>query len=399
MRLGIARLAVLALLGGLLACGPVPVGRDDSSSTQLRGRLPGAQPVPAPVLLVPGRPLVGVVAVAAGLAHGLALRDDGTVWAWGNNSLGQLGDGTTGDHLAPAPVLVAPERPLAGVTAIAARLNHNLALTADGAVWAWGENRRGQVGDGTSTDRSTPVRVSGLEGVVAIAAGPRHSLAVRRDGTVWAWGSNWGGPLGEGTTTDHATPNQVHGLDRVIAVSGGDMHSLALTADGTVWAWGYNRYGQLGDGTTTDRLTPIAVPGLTGATAIAAGLYYSLVLTRDGTVWSFPEAPTDQRGGHTPQPIGSLAGVTALAASHVYSLALGDDGTVRGWGVDNHWGEIGDGTTATRRTPVPVLLGPGQPLAGVRAIAAGDGGMSLALRQDGTVWAWGAADFTGEQRP
>ena len=186
--------------------------------------------------------------------HSVYLRNDGTVWAWGRNSNGQLGDGTTIDRLTPVQV-----SGLSSMAAIAAGYDHTVALRNDGTVWAWGNNSNGQLGDGTTTDRLTPVQVSGLSdaNVVIIAAGYDHAVALRNDGTVWAWGSNSNGQIGNGTQTDSTTPVQVSGLSSVTYIAAGVKDTVSLRNDGPVWAWGSNSNGQLGDGTTTDRLTPV----------------------------------------------------------------------------------------------------------------------------------------------
>lgn len=149
-----------------------------------------------------------------------------------------------------------------GFSVLAAGAYHSLAIAADGTVWAWGDNFWGQLGDGTTTERLTPVQVDGLTDVVAVAAGAEHTIALRRDGTVWAWGGNYSGELGDGTTTDRSTPGQARGMADVVAIAAGSQHTVALRRDGTVWAWGDNYDGQLGDGTTTDRLTAVQVQGL-----------------------------------------------------------------------------------------------------------------------------------------
>jgi len=187
----------------------------------------------------------GATGVRAGGLHSLALKADGSVWAWGRNYSGQLGDGSTRDRNSPGQV-----SGLTGVTAIASGPDgsHNLALKTDGTVWAWGENGNGQLGDGSTTDRTTPIQVGGLTGVTAIAAGGAHSLALTGDGSVWAWGRNTDGQLGDGTTTERRTPVQVGSLGGVAAIAVGGYHSLASKSDGTLWAWGNNLYGSLGDG-------------------------------------------------------------------------------------------------------------------------------------------------------
>ena len=293
---------------------------------------------------------VSSAAISAGGNHSLALKSDGTVYAWGWNQFGQLGDGTMTDRTTPVQV-----SGLSGVTAISAGGNHSLALKSDGTVWAWGWNSFGQLGDGTiTTNRLTPVQVSGLSGITAIAAGGEHSLALKQDGTVWAWGNNSFGQLGDGTTLYRPTPVQVSNLSGITAIEAGDVHSLALKQDSTVWAWGDNSFGQLGDGTTTERHTPVQVSGLTGATAIATGRGYSLALKQDGTVWAW--------------------GVNTTGA-------LGE-GPVWAWAY-NVAGQLGDGTLIERHTPVQV-----KGLTNITAIEAGTV-HSLALKQDGTVWAWG----------
>ena len=153
---------------------------------------------------------------------------------------------------------------LTGVIALAAGSWHNLALKSDGTVWAWGDNGSGQLGDGSTTDRSTPVQVSGR--VIAIAAGSYHSLALKSDGAIWAWGSNGSGQLGDGSTSYYnSTPVPVSGLSGVIALAAGSSHTLALKSDGTVWAWGSNYDGQLGDGSTRLTARPRCKPRVRAA--------------------------------------------------------------------------------------------------------------------------------------
>jgi len=303
------------------------------------------------------------IAVAAGSQHSLALSVDGSIWAWGGNSNGQLGDGTTTDRPWPVQVVqvvgLADDKPLLAtlhsVIAVSAGDRHSLALLANGTVLAWGANGKGELGDGTTTARKTPVAVSGPNGVgqftdiIAISAGARYSLALKADGTVWGWGRNDKGHLGDGTTTDQHTPTKAK-LTRVTGIAAGASHSLALKGDGTVWAWGRNHKGQLGDGSVTDSPSPVKVKGSGG--------------------------------------VGALTGVTAIAAGKDwYSLALLGDGTVWAWGYNNHR-QLGDGTTHTRKTPVQVIGASGQgKLTGVVAIAAG-AVHNLAL-QDSHVIAWG----------
>lgn len=308
----------------------------------------------------------------------------GAVQAWGWNADGQLGDGTTiRRRLLPNSVVK-----LTNVTDLTAGYAHNLALSADGSVWAWGNNHFGQLGDGTTNSRSRPVQVLDLGEVMTLAAGVNHSLALKPDGTVLAWGYNVYGQLGDGTTRDRQLPVPVDNLTNVTALEAG-YQSLALRDDGTVWAWGYNGYGQLGDGTITDRPTPASIGTLSNVTAIAAAFLHSLALKQDGTVWAWGHNGYGQLGDGTtadrplPGQVQNLTNVIALAASGYHSLALKADGTVWAWG-NNHYGQLGDGSSGTiRSNPVQV--------AGLTEVVAIDVGLwhSLALKQDGTVWAWG----------
>ena len=355
--------------------------------------------------------------VAAGGAHSLALKSDGTVWAWGWNAQRQLGDGTGTERSTPVQV----KGPggtgyLTNVIAIAAGGNHSMALKEDGTVWAWGYDLYGQLGDGDSggADKSTPIQVKGQDGtgyltdVKAIAAGNMHSIALKSDGTVWAWGWNQYGGLGDGTSgspaNDKYTPVPVSGLTGVAAIAAGGYHSMALKDDGTVWAWGNNAYGQLGDGTYANKSTPVQVLGLAGVKMIASGRNHSMALNNDGKVWTWGYNYNGQLGDdtitirNTPVQVkgqdgtGYLTDVTEITAAGNHSMALKEDGTVWAWGW-NIYGQLGDGTGANKNTPVPVTG-----LTDVKTIAAGGGldsysGHSMAVKNDGTVWAWGSNHY------
>lgn len=214
-------------------------------------------------------PMPGVRSVALGDMFMLVLLNDGTVWGWGLNDNSQLGAGADAPSTSHAPLQAYG---LSQVVAISAsRYRSSLALKTDGTVWAWGFNMWGQMGNGTNTTNTVPEQVPGLSHIVAIAGrgGQGHTCAVRDDGTVWAWGYNLKGQLGDGTNEDSNVPVQVTGLDDVVAVSCGMEHSLALKADGTAWAWGRNSSGELGDGTTTESHVPVAVAGICSTAGVA----------------------------------------------------------------------------------------------------------------------------------
>ena len=259
-------------------------------------------------------PLAGITAVAAGDGHSLAVGPGGAVYAWGTNYAGELGDGTAADRHTPAQVTGPGGTPLTGITAISAGGRHALAIGPGGTVYAWGGNDFGQLGDGTTTNRYRALQVNGpggapLTGVTAVAAGGVHSLAVGPGGTVYSWGHNSTGQLGDGTTTDRHLAVRVNGpsgpLAGVVAVAGGGSHSLAIGPGGTVYAWGYNVYGQLGESATTGmRQTAVQVNGpggtpLAGIAVVAGGDYYSLAIGLAGTVYSWGDNSSGQLGDGT----------------------------------------------------------------------------------------------------
>lgn len=299
--------------------------------------------------------LGNVQSAAQGRNHSLAVKDDGTVWAWGANDAGQLGDGGATIRLAPVAVTG-----LADAVQVAGGRAHSLALLADGSVWAWGDNASGQLGNGTTEAQSAPAPVSGANAMRGIAAGRNFSLALRADGTLWAWGENALGQLGNGSAINAVVPQPVTGLANVTAVTAGGYAAYALKADGTVWAWGDNVSGQLGDSTTIAHRTPAVVYGLSRVMALASGDYHCLALKADGTVWAWGNNMHGQLGDGTttmrlaPVQVSGLSGCIAVATGGGHSLALAGDSTVYAWG-DNGTGNLGDGTTITRLAPVQVV--------------------------------------------
>ena len=227
--------------------------------------------------------------IAGGYSHSVLLNSDGTVWTWGSNSYGELGYVGTGSiNLEPRQV-----PGLSGMTAVAAGTSHNLVLKSDGTVWAWGSNSNGQLGN-AGPNSTTPVQVSGLSGVTAIAAGGDQSLALKSDGTVWYWGYD---PTAY--QNKRTTPTQMASLTGVNSLAAGSYHALVVKSDGTVWAWGSNTVGQLGNGTTINSSLPVQVTGLTGATAVAGGYSHSVAVKSDGTVWAWGSNNYGQLGNGT----------------------------------------------------------------------------------------------------
>jgi len=328
-------------------------------------------------------------AIAAGAKHTCALTSSGGVKCWGYNGLGQLGDGTRTHRLTPVDV----SGLTSGGTAIAAGFYHSCALTSGGGVKCWGYNVHGQLGDGTTTSRVTPVDVSGLtSGVTALAAGAYHTCALTSSGGVKCWGYNAYGGLGDGSTTQRLTPMDVSGLTSGgTAVAAGAYHTCALTSSGGVKCWGYNGLGALGDGTTTQRLSPVDVSGLTsGGTAISAGVHHTCTVTSGGGVKCWGHNINWQLGDGTPSdrltPVdvsGLTSGGTAISAGGHHTCALTSGGGVKCWG-HNEYGQLGDGSSTQPYTLVDVI----GLTSGVTVISAGFS-HTCALTSGGGVKCWG----------
>jgi YD repeat-containing protein len=305
--------------------------------------------------------LSGIVQVSPGAEHELALKSDGTVWAWGDNADGELGAPSSDTCTVSGNTYPCSRTPiqvqgaggsgfLTGVIAVAGGQWHSLALKSDGTVWAWGYNGVNELGDGTTTDRSTPVQVLGpggtgaLSGITAIGASGYWSSALKSDGTVWAWGTASGVTLT--TLTEAPAPNGSPATN-ITALALGHDHALLLKNDGTLLSGGTNIDGQLGNGASTPSGTTVVVVGpggtgsLSGITAISAGYAHSLALKNDGTVWSWGSDAYGQLGYDTsnlcgtdlcmttPGQIASLSSITSISAGYAHSLAATSAGTSR----------------------------------------------------------------------
>jgi alpha-tubulin suppressor-like RCC1 family protein len=330
-----------------------------------------AAPIPA------ANPTAPTAKLAAGASHSAGIKSDGSLLVWGDNDSGQLGLGSTGG------ARTAPQAAPHGSSyqSLALGASHSVALRIDGSLWAWGGNASGQLGDGSATTRSSPVQIG--SDYITAAAGNAHTLGVKSDKSLWAWGNNRGGQLGNGADNSAASPVQIG--NGFFAIAAGTSHSAGIKSDGGLWAWGSNTFGQIGDGTGYDRYAPTLVGK--GYAAVAAGAFHTIALSTDGGLWSWGQNDVGQLGDGTatmratPRQIGTGFGAVAAGTSH--SIALRQDGTVWAWG-SNSSGQLGLGTSTQSRIPQQL---PG--VAGVTAIAAG-GNMSLALKGDGTVLAWGS---------
>ena len=354
---------------------------------------------------------VNIKAIDAGMLFSIALCESGNVYAWGRNSMGQLGQGSfTNDHV---PRQVAH---LSDIIAISAGHQHFLALKRDGTVWAAGLNDKGQLGDGTAgggprddaSNKNEPVQVADLSNIVAIAGGGKHSVALDKSGNVYTWGWNQQGQLGDGTTTDRHKPVKVPALDKVSRIdANGDFtgdYTLALR-DGVLYSWGHNNYGQLGNRTDRlDKTTPFRVPAFDNIIHFSPGAAHVLVMTAVGDVYSWGRNWDGQLGvadayvrNAAAKVGGNLEGknIKKIAVGELITLALTDDGEVYGWGRNNY-GQLVQGGTLDTRAPAKLgAAGFEMPPDKIIDIdisnwsSGKEGGTVVALTENGDVWAWG----------
>ena len=309
-----------------------------------------------------------VTRVVAESDQSLYLTDDGTLWAMGNNYYGQLGDGTTTYRYTPVQVAI-------DVITMTVGQYHSLFVKSDGSLWAAGSNSYGQLG-AKYANQGTPVQVT--TGVSAVAVGAYHSLFIKSDGTLWGMGLNGDGQLGDGAAWNQTTPVQID--SDVIAVSAGYNYSLFVKSDGSLWAMGANDYGQLGDGTTTKRSTPTQVA--TDVLAVTAMSTSSLFMKKNGTLWGMGNNSSGQLldGTTTDRSTPLQIATDDIAVAAGGRLFVKKDGTLWALGKNN-FGQLGDGTTTNRSTLVQITTD-------VIAVAAGNN-HSLFLKKDGTLWGMG----------
>jgi alpha-tubulin suppressor-like RCC1 family protein len=326
--------------------------------------------------------------LAAGQAYSLAIRSDGVAFGWGDNSGGQLGLGAAGaDELLPKII-----SGLSDGVALDGGSNFSHALKGTGTAVAFGVNTNGRLGNGSTTDSYLPTAVSSLTGVVAVSNGEDHALALKGDGTIYTWGKNEFGQLAESTsTTQRTSPTEITSVTTVSAIATGEYFSVALKQNGTLSSWGRNHSGQLGNNSNDNSSTPVSVSSITTGTAIAAGWQHALALLADGTVRAWGYNFYGQLGDGTygfgnnrttPVEVDGLEDVIAIGAGASFSVALKDDGTVWTWG-GNFYGELGDGTNTDRASAAQI-----SGLSDVTKIAVGYY-HTLAMTSDGTVFAWG----------
>ncbi|CAN7762141.1 stalk domain-containing protein [Paenibacillus sp. LjRoot56] len=359
-----------------------------------------------------------ILQISSGYCFNLALLTDGTVWAWGDNTYGQLADGTTGNGMFSENYRAKPQRisELTDVTSISAGSEFSIALKRDGTVWSWGHGNMGQLGNIENInvspidiqtnwikyDETKPVQVKNLDNVMAVSAGGAHTLALKRDGTVWAWGNNMSGEVGSGDShSKHSTAVQVIGLSDVIQIAAGINYSLALKKDGTVWAWGLNKDGSLGTGLINEgSFAPVQIKKMSNIKAIMTlGRASSIAISKDGSVYQwgsdlFKLKGSDHSFVHSvPELVPQLTNVKTILLSSQSNYAdhsviiLKNDGSIWGLGKNN-LGQLGNGSNEdqsemTLNSKINSII----QVSGNRYYY--DGTHTVALDNNGNAWAWG----------
>ena len=316
------------------------------------------------------------------------------LWGWGENSTGQLGDNTRTSTSSPIQTV-------AGGTnwkQVAAGYFFSAAIKTDGTLWTWGRNSYGQLGDNTITNRSSPVQIyTGGTNWKQVSLGNFHAVALKTDGTLWTWGRNNHGQLGQNTNTNRSIPAETAagGTNwKQVAVIGGGRGNecAAIKTDGRLWLWGRNNYGQLGDNTRTSKSSPIqTVAGGTNWKNVAVGTEGSAAIKTDGTLWLWGNGLYGQLGDNTitnkSSPVQTVAGGTNwknVAVGAYQFSAIKTDGTLWGWGL-NSTGIIGDSTTTRKSSPVQTVAGG----TNWKQVSVGAGAVT-AIKTDGTLWTWGS---------
>ena len=300
--------------------------------------------------------------VACGTNFTAAVKNDGSLWFCGYNWFGQLGDNTRTHKSSPVQTIAGGNN----WKSVACGYAHNATLKTDGSLWVWGLNTKGQLGDGTTTHKSSPVQtIAGGTNWAQVACGYDHTAAIKNDGSLWLCGYNRQGQLGDNTRVDKSSPIQtVAGGNNWAQVACGNWFTAAIKTDGTLWTWGYNASGQLGDGTVVAKSSPIqTVAGGNNWKSVACGTYSTAAIKNDGTLWLWGCNPYGQLGDNTvvykSSPIQTVAGGTnwrSVASGINHTAAVKIDGTLWIWGLDNY-GQLGDGTVVAKSSPIQTVAG------------------------------------------
>lgn len=328
--------------------------------------------------------------VSSGVSHSIAIKNDGTLWAWGWNQDGQLGDNTNVSK--SIPVQIGSDNNWKDV---ACGAGHSVALKINGTLWAWGYNLQGQLGDNSIINKNFPVQIGVGNIWKSISCGNSHTIAIKTDSSLWAWGFNNGGQLGDGTTLQRNVPTQVGTEINWKSISAGRVHSNAIRLDGTLWSWGYNIFGQIGDGTTINKTIPTQIGISNDWKNISAGDYHSVAIKLDGTIWSWGYNEYGQLGTGTytnssvPIQVGSDNNwqFSNIKYDSNSSYAIKTNGSLWSWGA-NYSGQLGDGTFIVKLVPSQI----GNNYDWLKILG---GDFSSAIKINGSLWTWGSNGLGG----
>ena len=316
-----------------------------------------------------------IVQVVAGGSHSATVTKDGSLYMWGWNFHGQLGDGTTTDRYTPVKIMD-------NVASVSLGGYHSAAITKDGSLYMWGCNGNGRLGDGTTTDRYTPVKI--MDNVASVSLGGYHSAAITKNGSLYTWGYNEYGQLGDGTSSHKTKPVKI--MDNIVSVSLGGYHSAAITKDGSLYMWGFNYRGRLGDGTTASKDTPVKI--MDNVVSVSLGSGYSAAVTKDGSLYMWGHNGNGQLGdgtsSHKTKPVKIMDNIVSVSLGGYHSAAITKDSNLYMWGGNGN-GQLGDGITTNRNTPVKIMDN-------VASVSLG-GYHSAAITKNGSLYTWGYNEY------
>jgi alpha-tubulin suppressor-like RCC1 family protein/Leucine-rich repeat (LRR) protein len=332
--------------------------------------------------------------MTAGWGHTIALKTDGTLWAWGNGNLGQIGNGSN---------TVKPYNPQQQIGTekdwqdIAAGAHYTVALKTDGTLWAWGYNEFGQLGDGTTVNKSSPIQIGIANDWQTIATNNNHTVALKKDGSLWAWGSNNYGQLGDATIIQKNAPTQIGTATNWKTIAAGYEHTTAIKTDGTLWVWGSNNNGQLGDGSTTYKTVPTQMGILTSWKTVACGWGNTIAIKTDETLWAWGYNRLGKLGNgtkvdsHIPIQIGTTNDWSMILCGNGHTIALKKDGRLWSWG-NNSQGQLGDGTNTDKNVPTVVACSGGlllnTDLSNISCSGSADGSASISVSGGTTPYSY-----------
>lgn len=281
--------------------------------------------------------------ISAGNVHSLGIKTDGTLWAWGANNEGELGDGTSTTRIVPTQIGTATNW-----KKVVTGAQYTIGLKTNGTLWAWGYNSLGQLGIGTTFNRNVPTQIGSAADWIDVDAGVEHALAIKANGTLWGWGSNNNGQLGDATLAIKTVPTQIGTATNWQSVTGGNNFSLGIRTNGTLWAWGINNYGQLGDGTTAVRTTPTQIGTATDWTNVSAGYYHTVARSTNGLLYTWGRNSDGQLGDNTntnrSTPAAVFDQVQSIDAGWYHTVGITTYGNIFTAG-DNNFGQHGNNTT------------------------------------------------------